>query len=737
MGEPSSDAPEGTPSAQTPTMLSIYLERSQTSYSQTSEPEGTPVSRPAASESPQLLTSRQLAAGLAPEAATAGALAEPPTGAPTGTSYAPLAPQSYVLPPASVPAPASISALSSSSLSLSSLPRQPAAGPGHQTVRAQAAAAAPFSPSSSALSLPSTAAEEGYGDPGDPSSSAQARGITAEELASMDPKRAKRLIANRQSAQRSKARKLRHIMQLEDEVQSLQGLTQQQAARIGALQQDNALLSGSNQQLGASNADLQGQLGSYEAYVELCVQELRRLSVLANEPFQLPAIPAPAQAAQQAPAPGFGQPELALQQQLAPQGRLQGPMQYPIQAQQLPAGGVPTQPVGGPRLGAQRQQGPAILSSSFPPGYQPAMGRGGVPGQRPDYLQRQTHRGVMPNQGGPLGLGPAHAQAGPTSDPRPMQPAPQAAEASEEGAAAAADIARITSLPSSGGSAQEAARHALAMADQHRMQASGNYPPQDAGQAAIAAAEARRAAMSTEGRGQPTGPMGPGLQRAMLRTLSSGQEGAAAGRAPAQVPSRRTDPFRMTVPASAFRMEGRSSTDTQEAPQTPSRRQMQQQLPSMPTMPEQQAIVDMAQWGQPVGWPLGPRAQQPYPAVSVSSVGSVMSAFRRLDVQHASDPTGYAITPRTPMTPQQQLRMQSQLPLLQGRYGNLSWDEMMRSLSDPLYGYDAQGVTSYPQGLYPHPSSQISRAAFQMFYNPEQQQQMQPGEEDLGQPPPQ
>ena len=61
---------------------------------------------------------------------------------------------------------------------------------------------------------------------------------------------------------------------------------------------------------------------------------------------------------------------------------------------------------------------------------------------------------------------------------------------------------------------------------------------------------------------------------------------------------------------------------------------MQQQLPSMPTMPEQQAIDDMTQWGQPVGWPLGPRAQQPYPAVSVSSVGSVMSAFRRLDVQH-------------------------------------------------------------------------------------------------------
>ena len=135
MGEPSSDAPEGTPSAQTPTMLSIYLERSQTSYSQTSEPEGPPVSRPAASEPAYPLTARQLAAGLAPEAATAGALPEPPTGTPSGTSYAPLAPQSYILPPASVPAPASISALSSSSLSLSSLPRQPAAGPGPQTAR--------------------------------------------------------------------------------------------------------------------------------------------------------------------------------------------------------------------------------------------------------------------------------------------------------------------------------------------------------------------------------------------------------------------------------------------------------------------------------------------------------------------------------------------------------------------------------------------------------------------------
>ena len=71
----------------------------------------------------------------------------------------------------------------------------------------------------------------------------------------------------------------------------------------------------------------------------------------------------------------------------------------------------------------------------------------------------------------------------------------------------------------------------------------------------------------------------------------------------------------------------------QDAPPTPGRRHGQpaQQLPAMP---EQHTVMDMSQWptGQPVGWPLGPRTQQPYPAVSVSSVGSVMQAFRGLNV---------------------------------------------------------------------------------------------------------
>ena len=47
-------------------------------------------------------------------------------------------------------------------------------------------------------------------------------------------------------------------------------------------------------------AELQGQVGSFEAFAEACVQELRRLSILAGEPFQLPALP---QADPQVPSP--------------------------------------------------------------------------------------------------------------------------------------------------------------------------------------------------------------------------------------------------------------------------------------------------------------------------------------------------------------------------------------------------------------------------------------------------
>ncbi|CAL8461575.1 g1106 [Coccomyxa elongata] len=169
-------------------------------------------------------------------------------------------------------------------------------------------------------------------------------GVSDEDLTAMDPKRAKRLIANRQSAQRSKARKLRHIMQLEEEVATLQGISAQQQATISGLQQEASLLTAGNHQLSVQVAELQEALQKQEAFTELVIAELRRLSVLAGEPPQLPAFSPGTLQEQQLQAqqlmPGAQMvpqlSDIALQQQLASQYGLGGfagvgyQQQYPV-----------------------------------------------------------------------------------------------------------------------------------------------------------------------------------------------------------------------------------------------------------------------------------------------------------------------------------------------------------------------------------------------------------------------
>ena len=136
MGEPSSGGPEGTPRAQTPSMLSLYLERSQPTQSQPSEPGQVP--GPAAIESAYQAQLRRLgpafaAAGgppLAGSSHVARGIQSPFLG---GASYGLPGPQPYLMhrPAAAVGPPASISVVSSS-ISLSSLPRLPAALAGQQ-----------------------------------------------------------------------------------------------------------------------------------------------------------------------------------------------------------------------------------------------------------------------------------------------------------------------------------------------------------------------------------------------------------------------------------------------------------------------------------------------------------------------------------------------------------------------------------------------------------------------------
>ncbi|KAF9601687.1 hypothetical protein IFM89_021817 [Coptis chinensis] len=69
------------------------------------------------------------------------------------------------------------------------------------------------------------------------------------EIASADPKRAKRILANRQSAARSKERKMRYISELEHKVQTLQTEATTLSAQLTLLQRDSTGLTSENNEL--------------------------------------------------------------------------------------------------------------------------------------------------------------------------------------------------------------------------------------------------------------------------------------------------------------------------------------------------------------------------------------------------------------------------------------------------------------------------------------------------------
>ncbi|KNA03903.1 hypothetical protein SOVF_204710 [Spinacia oleracea] len=69
------------------------------------------------------------------------------------------------------------------------------------------------------------------------------------ELAMSDPKRVKRILANRQSAARSKERKMRYMSELEHKVQTLQTEATTLSAQLTHLQRDSAGLTNQNNEL--------------------------------------------------------------------------------------------------------------------------------------------------------------------------------------------------------------------------------------------------------------------------------------------------------------------------------------------------------------------------------------------------------------------------------------------------------------------------------------------------------
>ncbi|PRQ27166.1 putative transcription factor bZIP family [Rosa chinensis] len=103
------------------------------------------------------------------------------------------------------------------------------------------------------------------------------------EIAVSDPKRAKRILANRQSAARSKERKMRYIVELEHKVQTLQTEATTLSAQVTKLQRDSMGLTSENNELKFRLQALEQQAQLKDALNEALTGEVQRLRISAAE----------------------------------------------------------------------------------------------------------------------------------------------------------------------------------------------------------------------------------------------------------------------------------------------------------------------------------------------------------------------------------------------------------------------------------------------------------------------
>nr|CAD1840725.1 unnamed protein product [Ananas comosus var. bracteatus] len=103
------------------------------------------------------------------------------------------------------------------------------------------------------------------------------------EMALTDPKRVKRILANRQSAARSKERKMRYISELEHKVQILQTEATTLSAQLTLLQRDSAGLTSENNELKFRLQAMEQQAQLRDALNEALTAEVQRLKLATGE----------------------------------------------------------------------------------------------------------------------------------------------------------------------------------------------------------------------------------------------------------------------------------------------------------------------------------------------------------------------------------------------------------------------------------------------------------------------
>ncbi|KAE8686544.1 Transcription factor RF2b [Hibiscus syriacus] len=103
------------------------------------------------------------------------------------------------------------------------------------------------------------------------------------EIAMADPKRAKRILANRQSAARSKERKMQYISELEHKVQTLQTEATTLSAQLTLLQRDSVGLTNQNNELKFRIQAMEQQAQLRDALNETLTAEVQRLKLATRE----------------------------------------------------------------------------------------------------------------------------------------------------------------------------------------------------------------------------------------------------------------------------------------------------------------------------------------------------------------------------------------------------------------------------------------------------------------------
>lgn len=103
------------------------------------------------------------------------------------------------------------------------------------------------------------------------------------EMALTDPKRVKRILANRQSAARSKERKMRYITELENKVQTLQNEATALSAQLTLLQRDQTSLTSQNSELKFRLQAMEQQAQLRDALNDALTTEVQRLKLMAME----------------------------------------------------------------------------------------------------------------------------------------------------------------------------------------------------------------------------------------------------------------------------------------------------------------------------------------------------------------------------------------------------------------------------------------------------------------------